>query len=294
MSIPVLILLVMTILGIVLGLLLAIADKKFAIEINPLIHIVEDILPKGQCGACGYAGCLAYAEAVVLNPEVSPSLCIPGKESVARQVAEMTGKTPEVIEPRIAQVRCAGSNEKAVRNYEYKGIKDCLAASLLLGGPKACSYGCLGLGTCAVACPFDAIVMSSAGLPVIMPEKCTGCGACEIACPKNVIKMMPLGAKVRVNCNSKDRGPIAKKACSVACIGCSLCAKNCPYEAIVIKDNLAYVDEKICMEKCSEATCLAKCPTKAIRPVVLGVVPGREVKDEPVKQEAVPAETVTE
>ena len=263
-------------LGAIFGCILAFANKKFAVDINPLIHMVEDVLPKGQCGSCGFPGCMAYAEAVVLDSEVSPSLCIPGKEEVAKQVAELTGKTMAKIEPRIAQVRCAGTYSKAIRSNEYCGVDDCVAANLIFGGDKACKYGCLGLGSCAKACPFGAITMSPEGLPIVSPEKCTGCGVCESTCPKKVISMMPLGAPVRVNCNSHDRGPQAKKACSAACIGCTLCMKNCPYEAIKMDNNLAVIDEHVCLEKCSNPVCLEKCPTGAIKPAIVGILPGTE------------------
>ncbi|BBB89760.1 MAG TPA: Fe-S cluster domain-containing protein [Methylomusa anaerophila] len=270
------ILAVMTGLGVIFGLVLAYANKKFAIEVNPLIHIVEDVLPKGQCGACGYAGCMAYAEAVVMNPDVPPNLCIPGKDTVAKLVADLTGKAAAAVEPRIAQVKCAGTRAKAVKASEYQGVQDCVAANLLFGGPKTCKYGCLGLGTCVRSCPFDAMTMSDDGIPVIDPDKCTGCGKCETVCPKSVIAMMPIGAHVRVNCMSHDKGAVAKKACSAACIGCTLCMKECPYGAVKMDNNLAVVDAKVCMEKCSDPKCLAKCPTKAIRKAVLGVVPGNE------------------
>ena len=273
----IIIVLILTFLGAVFGLILAYANKKLALEVNPLIHVVEDVLPKGQCGACGYAGCMAYAEAVVTKPEVPPNLCIPGKDAVAKLVAELTGKAAEAVEPRIAQVKCAGSNEKAVRGFDYAGVEDCVAANLLFGGAKTCKYGCLGLGTCVKGCPFDAMSMSEAGLPVIDAEKCTGCGKCETVCPKKVIAMMPLTARVRVNCNSRDKGQVARKACSAACIACTLCVRECPYQAVKVENNLAVVDTAVCVaNNCTDAKCLAKCPTKAIRPAVLGIVPGTE------------------
>jgi len=276
MSIPILILLVLTSLGLFFGFVLAYSNKKFGIEINPLIHIVEDVLPKGQCGACGYAGCMAYAEAVVINPDVAPNLCIPGKDAIAKLVAELTGKAAAPMEPQIAQVKCAGTNSRATKSYDYNGIQDCTAANLLFGGPKDCKFGCLGLGTCVKSCPFDAMAMSADGLPIINPDKCTACGKCVSVCPKQVISLMPIGARVRVNCSSKDKGPVAKKACSIACIGCSLCMRQCPHGAIKMENNLAIVDAKICEELCSDALCLTKCPTKAIRPFVTGIVPGTE------------------
>lgn len=283
METSIIILLVMTGLGLTFGFILAFSNKKFAIEVNPLIHVVEDILPKGQCGACGYAGCMAYAEAVVLNPDVPPNLCTPGKDPVAKMVAELTGKAAAPMEPQVAQVMCAGTFSKANRAFDYEGVEDCVAANLLFGGNKVCKYGCIGLGTCVRNCPFGAMSMSEDGLPIIDAEKCTACNKCVTVCPKQVISLVPLVAHVRVNCNSKDKGPVAKKACSVACIGCSLCMRQCPYGAIKMENNLAVVDPKVCEAQCSDALCLAKCPTKAIRPFVLSIVPGTE-SEQSVKQ----------
>lgn len=258
------ILVIMAAVGLIFGMILAVANKKFAIESNPLIHMVEEALPKGQCGACGYAGCIAYAEAVVTDPNVAPNLCIPGKAVVAKMVAELTGKAAAEVEPRVARVQCAGSADKAVNAFRYSGIQDCAAANYIQGGPKGCKYGCLGFGTCVKACPFDAMEMGENGLPVVNEKLCTGCGACEAACPKKVIAMLPLGAKVSVDCNSKDKGAAARKLCSSACISCGLCVKNCPHGAVKLEDNLAVVDAHICETVCSEAACTAKCPTGAI------------------------------
>ena len=265
LSIAIAVLVVMTSVGLVFGLILAFANKKFAIEVNPLIHIVEDILPKGQCGSCGYAGCMAYAEAVVTIQDVEPNLCIPGKAPVAKMVGELTGKVAAEREPKVAFVKCAGSVSKAVKAYKYQGVKDCVAASLLQGGPKGCQYGCLGFGTCVKNCPFGAMTMGENGLPIIDNEKCTGCGKCETLCPKKVIELVPIGIHVALNCNSNDKGVIARKLCSVGCIGCGICVKNCPHGAIKIENNLAVVDCEICVSKCSETTCLYKCPTGAIK-----------------------------
>ena len=268
MEIALMVVVVMAGVGIVFGFILATANKKFALKVNPMIHEVEEILPKGQCGACGFAGCAAYAEAVVTNPDVAPNLCVPGKEAVAKEVAQITGKVAEEVEPRIAFVKCSGSSDKAKALYEYKGVKDCVAASQLHGGPKSCNHGCIGFGNCVAKCPFDALSMGDDGLPVVDVEKCTGCASCEAACPKHVITMISPNAVVEVKCNSKDKGAVAKKHCTAACIGCGLCAKNCSYEAIVIENNLAVVDTRICVEKCKEATCVVKCPTKAIRTLI--------------------------
>lgn len=251
--------------GLFFGIVLAFANKKFAVEMNPLIHIVEDVLPKGQCGACGFAGCMAYAEAVVLDKDVAPNLCIPGKKAVAEQVGKLTGKVAAEVEARVALVKCSQPANAESQKYIYAGIHDCWAAALLQSGPKECEYGCIGLGTCVKQCVFGAIELGAQGLPVVNKEKCTGCGKCAAACPKHVIDMVPLDAHVAVYCSSHDKGAVVKKFCKVACIGCGLCVKNCPHKAVKLQNNLAVVDYAICIEKCSESVCLEKCPTQAIR-----------------------------
>jgi len=269
MNTAIMVVVVMTTIGLIFGLVLAFANRAFSIEVNPLIHIVEDILPKGQCGACGYAGCMAYAEAVVTDPNVAPNLCIPGKKPIADLVADLTGKKAADIEPRVAQIKCNNGISEAIKKYTYVGVEDCIAASMVQGGPKGCQYGCVGFGTCAKICPFDALSMGADGLPIVDEAKCTGCGKCSLICPKHVIGMVPIGSHVAVLCNSKDKGAKAKKVCAVACTGCGLCAKNCPYDAIKIENNLAWVDSNICLEKCSDPVCLAKCPTGAINPLTV-------------------------
>ena len=269
------VLLVMLAIGAVFGLVLAFVNRKFSVEINPLIHLVEDVLPKGQCGACGYAGCMAYAEAVVLNDDVPPNLCVPGKAPVADVVAELTGKSAPAVAPQIAHIKCAGAVGTAVAKYDYLGVNDCVAANILQGGQKNCQYGCLGFGTCVKNCPFNALSMTPAGLPYVDPNRCTGCGRCASLCPKKVIDIVLVGAKVTVNCNSKDKGAVAKKNCAAACIGCGLCVKNCAHGAVKLANSLAVVDAAICMEKCTDPTCLAKCPSKAIETVLKSVAPNK-------------------
>lgn len=259
-----LVIVVMGIVGLTFGLILAVVNKKFSVEVNPLIHIVEDALPKGQCGACGFAGCMAYAEAVVMDPSVPPTLCTPGKSAVAKVVGELTGKAAPEMEARIAHVKCAGTKDKTEIKYIYTGVQDCSAAMLLQGGPKGCQYGCMGFGSCSRGCPFDALDMGPDGLPIVNLLKCTGCGKCETICPKNVIDMVPVGHHVSVECNSNDKGAVARKLCQVACIGCGICKKSCPHEAIEMVNNLAVVNTKVCMEKCDNPVCVEKCPTKAI------------------------------
>lgn len=247
--------------GAVAAYMLVVVAARFAVKVDPRIEKVRDVLPGANCGACGYAGCQGYAEAVVTKADVSPNLCAPGKNAVAEAVAMITGKEVKETEPRIARVMCQGGDSKASRRFKYEGILDCKAAVIASGGDKSCVYGCLGYGTCVRACPFDAMKMGEDNLPVVDPEKCTACGNCARACPKNVIEILPLSKEVLVRCHSKDKGAATKKNCLVGCIGCGMCVKVCPYNAAEMTDNLARIN----LDKCKVCgLCARKCPTNAI------------------------------
>ena len=247
--------------GTVFGLGLAFAAKKFAVKEDPRVDQVSDVLAHAHCGACGYAGCRQYAEAVVLNPDVPPNLCTPGGAATAEAVAKITGKAMEQLEPKIARVLCQGGCSKSAKRFKYEGVKDCRAAILASGGDKACIYGCLGYGSCARACPFDAITMSEDCLPVVDPAKCTACGVCAQTCPVKVIQILPSAKEVLVRCRSKDKGPDTKKNCQVGCIGCGLCVKVCPFNAPKVENYLSTID----LQKCRVCgLCVRKCPTGAI------------------------------
>lgn len=248
-------------LGTVFGIGLAFAAKKFAVKIDPRVEQVKDVLAHAHCGACGYAGCEQYAEAVVNNPDVSPNLCTPAGAKGAAAVALITGKKAEVKEPQFARVMCQGGASRSTRRFKYEGVEDCRAAVLAGGGDKSCVYGCLGYGTCERVCPFGAITMSADRLPIIDMAKCTGCRKCEAACPKRVIEVLPGSKAVLVSCHSKDKGVDVRKSCQVGCIACGKCVKVCPFDAPKIENNLSRID----LSKCKVCgLCVDVCPTKAI------------------------------
>ncbi len=247
--------------GALFGLGLAFAAKKFSVKVNPKVEQVKDVLAHAHCGACGYAGCEQYAEAVVNNPDVPPNLCIPGGKRTCEAIAFITGKKAEAREPYFARVMCQGNWNRSVRKFKYEGVLDCRAVILAGGGDKACRYGCLGYGTCAKVCPFDAITMTDERLPSVDMNKCTGCGKCESACPTKVIEVLPASKQVLVTCHSKDKGADTKKNCQVGCIACGICVKVCPFDAPTIANNLSLID----INKCRVCgLCVQKCPTKAI------------------------------
>jgi len=254
-------LIVLAALGIVFGVALAIVAARFVVKADPKVEKVRDVLPGANCGACGFAGCMGYAEAVAGNPDVAVSLCAPGKAAVAEKIAEITGKKAEKMEPKIARVFCQGGTSLSQRKFIYTGVQDCTAAVLAAGGGKSCEYGCLGYGTCMRACPFDAITMSADDLPIINKEKCTACGKCVAACPKQVIELALMSKAVVISCHSRDKGLEVKKKCQVGCIACGICVRTCPVEAIKVDNNLARIDHSKCIV-CG--LCVKKCPTSAI------------------------------
>jgi Na+-translocating ferredoxin:NAD+ oxidoreductase RNF subunit RnfB len=247
--------------GAVFGIGLAFAAKKFDVKTDPRVEQVLDVVVHAHCGACGYPGCRQYAEAVVMDPDVAPNLCSPGRAPTAEAIARITGKTLADAEPKIARVFCQGGFSKSDRKFKYEGVQDCRAAVIASGGDKTCIYGCLGYGTCSRVCPFGAITMSEERLPIIDPIKCTACGICAQACPKNVIEILPMAKEVIVRCHSKDKGAVTRKYCQTGCIACGLCVKVCPYNAPTVENNVSRID----LNKCKVCSlCVAKCPTHAI------------------------------
>ena len=222
---------IITVLGVLLALVLYLVAKKFKVEEDPRIDEVEKVMPGANCGGCGFAGCRAFAEAAVKSPDLEGIFCPVGGNDVMAQVASILGFEVKAKAPEVAVVRCNGTCEARPRVNEYDGFATCAVKAALYAGDTACAFGCLGCGDCVAACQFGALSMDPAtGLPVVDEEKCTACGACVKACPKQIIELRqkgPRGMREFVSCVNKDKGPVAKKACANACIGCGLCAKTC-------------------------------------------------------------------
>ncbi len=246
--------------GLIVGLFLGIAAISFKVDVDEREEAILEVLPGNNCGGCGYAGCSGLAAAIVKG-EAPVNACPVGGEAVGNKVAEIMGVEAQAGNRQVAFVHCKGDCNKAKTDYDYYGVEDCsMIAFVPGGGPKTCNYGCLGYGSCVKACPFDAIHIVD-GIAVVDKEACKACGKCVAACPKNLISLVPYDAKHIVACSSKDKGPVAMKACDVACIGCGLCKKNCPNDAITIVDFHAVIDQEKCT-KCGK--CAEVCPKKCI------------------------------
>jgi Na+-translocating ferredoxin:NAD+ oxidoreductase subunit B len=275
-----------TVLGLVFGFTLAAAALRFAVQTNPLVDRVRDALPSANCGACGFAGCLAYAEAVVEKTEVSPNLCAPGRGPVAQQVAELTGKAMGAVVDRVVVMTCHGTSAYARDEAEYAGIRTCGAAAFVFGGPKACKNGCLGLGDCVRACPFGALSLNDGGIAVVDQDKCTGCAICVPVCPKELFTLYPRHHRVVLSCVARDKQAVVRATCMVGCTLCRKCVAKCPAGAIEWDGRTILIDHEKCLAfgpSCNEA-CVDICPSTILhrigqrpRPEVVEAIPTAEV-----------------
>ena len=254
--------------ALIAAVVLYVCSKKFAVYEDPRIGQVQELLPGANCGGCGFAGCADMAGALVKACDAGSLdglLCPVGGQEVMGQVADLLGMAVANTDPKVAVVRCYGTCENRPRIAEYDGLMTCAAVNATGQGETGCGFGCLGCGDCTRACTFDAIHMNpETGLPEVDEDKCTACGACVKACPRHIIELRkkgPKGRRVYVRCVNKDKGAVARKNCSVACIGCGKCFKVCKFEAITIENNLSYIDPNKC-RLCTK--CVDECPTGAI------------------------------
>jgi electron transport complex protein RnfB len=249
-------------LSLVFAIILAFAFKKLAVAMSEDEKKIRELLPGANCGACGYPGCDAYAAALIAEKgEIPANLCTVGGPNTAKQIAEIMGMEVQETEPQVCVLRCRGGCEEAVEKFDYIGPGDCRSNYILLGGNKACEYGCLGGGHCVGVCPFNAIKIGPDRLPIIDREKCTACGLCVKECPRHVLELIPRSQLVFLACKTLEKGKAVKNVCKVGCIGCTLCVKACPYEgAIAMDGNLPKMDYTKCV---SCGICYAKCPTKS-------------------------------
>ncbi|MBR1929537.1 MAG: Fe-S cluster domain-containing protein [Paludibacteraceae bacterium] len=269
--------------GLLAALVLYLFARKFRVEEDPRIDVVQELLPGANCGGCGFAGCRALAEACCKSESLDGLLCPVGGSEVMDKIGEVLGMSVEKSDPLVAVVRCNGSCDVREKRSEYDGVKSCKILNSLYVGETGCGFGCLGCGDCVSSCQFDAIHINSlTGLAEVDEEKCVACGSCVKSCPRHIIELRKKGPKSRrvwVDCVNRDKGAVARKNCKNACIGCGKCQKECPFEAITVENNVAYIDWRKC-RLCRK--CVAVCPTGAIHELNFPV--RAQVKEE-VKEE---------
>ena len=257
-------------LSLLFGLILAAASKVFYVETDPRLEELNNCLPCANCGGCGYTGCSGYAEAV-LNGEAPIGKCPSGGNESAQAMAAVMGVKAEEVTRKVALVRCSGEKSYdqegnlisgAKVKGTYEGIHDCLAASKVGGhGPLSCKFGCLGYGSCVAQCKYGAISVQN-GVAVVDEDLCVGCMACAAACPRGLIIPVEPGRNVIIACNSMAKGAVTTRNCTVGCVGCGLCKKICPNDAITVTKNLAVIDYSKC-DNCG--LCATVCPKKLIK-----------------------------
>ncbi|MBQ8475376.1 MAG: RnfABCDGE type electron transport complex subunit B [Clostridia bacterium] len=250
-----------TVIGLLCAVMLVVAAKFMSVPENETKKALRECLPGANCGACGYTGCDGYAEALCNGEKTN--LCIPGGDATSKAISDTLGvEFVDTIE-QAAVVRCCGDCNVATIKAEYDGIKTCAGAMMIYGGEKLCTYGCLGFGDCANACPNDAICIEN-GIAHVDPRRCTGCGLCAKTCPNSVIEMRVLVKNTAISCSNKEKGAVARNKCKNACIACKKCEKTCPEGAITVADNLASID----YSKCTNCgACVEACPVGCIKKV---------------------------
>ncbi|NCA69722.1 MAG: 4Fe-4S dicluster domain-containing protein [Sphingobacteriia bacterium] len=273
-------------LGLLLALILILANRRLYVYEDPRIDQVEDLLPRANCGACGTAGCRPFAELLVKG-EIEPGKCTVNSKSTNQIIADFLGVDLGGGEKRVARLACAGGAHVAYIRASYGGVQSCRGAALVGGGGKGCAWGCLGMGDCADVCTFDAIRLDRHGLPVVDEDKCTACGDCVDVCPKDLFSLHPVSHRLWVACKNLDPGDEGEHECAVVCTACGRCAQDSPEGLIEIHDNLAVIDYS--KNALASKIAIERCPTGAIVWLESGgqVIKGRDAR-KVVRKEALP------
>lgn len=251
-------------LGFTFGIGLAFIAKLFKVEVDPKIEQIIEILPGVNCGACGYPGCVGYAEALIKD-NVEINLCTPGALEIMEKIGNVLGKTGETKLKFVAKVFCIGDDSVAVKSYNFNGEDDCSTLYNFFKGDKVCNYGCVGRGNCIKVCPVNAIMRDEYNRVWIDANLCIGCERCVSVCPPKVIKMVPITGGYFVACSNLEPGKIVRKICKKGCIACKLCEKAASTDKIKVENNLAVVNYDYDTDLYQAAL---KCPADVIVPIV--------------------------
>ena len=159
-------------LGIVLGILLAVASRIFAVRTDERVEKIAEALPGANCGGCGYSGCAALAEAIVKG-DAPANACRAGGAACAEKIGAIMGVAVTAQTPVRARVLCSGECGKAKEKSRYEGVQDCIAADRMYGSDKLCAFGCMGLGSCVSVCKYGALRVSD-GIARVDATRCVG------------------------------------------------------------------------------------------------------------------------
>lgn len=275
----------MAVLGVGLAGMLAFANRKLYVFEDPRIGEVEELLPKSNCGACGQAGCRAFAEKAVTG-EVVLAQCTVSSPEQRDTIADLLGVSAGDIEKKVARLACAGGRHVAFLRARYAGHDSCRAAAVVSGGGKECAWGCLGLADCMNVCDFSAIHMDLHGLPVVDADKCSACNDCVEVCPKGLFSLEPVSRQLWIACKNQADGDTAEAACEVACTACGKCVVDAPLGLMKLNGNLAAVNYEL--NVWANRKPIERCPTGAIiwyenpNHAVKGAVAKKILRNEPL------------
>ena len=245
--------------GILFGVLLVIVSKVFAVKVDERAAEITEKLPGANCGACGYAGCADYADAIV-NKGAPMNACVPGGAGAASAIGEIMGVSVTAAERVVPVLHCNGTCDATARKFRFDGVQTCTAAKRFYGGTGVCTYGCLGMGDCVSVCENDVISIQN-GIATFCTEKCVGCNKCAKVCPNGLIELRPEKKKVDVRCSSRNMGKVAMQSCKNSCIGCKKCEKVCKFDAIIVENAYPVID----YDKCKSCgLCAKECPRGCI------------------------------
>ena len=254
-------LLLMSGLGVLLSLGLALADRRLYVEFDPRIDTLAGMLPGTNCGVCGRPGCRAFAETILAGLS-APSACTVSGPADLKALSKVLGGEVGTTSRRVARLACAGGSNVARNRAVYRNVTSCRGAALIAGGGKGCVWGCLGLGDCEAICGLGAIRMNEHNLPVVDEARCTACNDCVEACPKDLFSIHPTSHHLWVACKSLDEGDAALAECAVACTGCAYCAKDAERGGIAMAGALPVVDYS--RNAVFSQEIIQRCPTGAI------------------------------
>ena len=129
-----------------------------------MVARIDGLLPQTQCGQCGYAGCLPYAQAIA-DGDADIDQCPPGGVAGVAALAALLGRQPKPVNPA-------------------NGVEKPPLVAVIV------ETDCIGCTKCIQACPVDAIVGAAKLMHTVVAELCTGCELCLPPCPVDCIDLV--------------------------------------------------------------------------------------------------------
>ena len=258
-------LLVMGIIGGIFGLGLAVLDKTLKVHDDPLVEEVTEMLPGINCGACGKAGCVAYAKHVVNTKDMGGG-CLPAGDETNEAIAKKLGLEHIGVPGLKLIIKCSAGCQNQVKSFEYRGPKSCAIANVSAGNID-CKFGCMALGDCVTACPVDALTIVDCRVE-IDNQKCIDCGSCVKACPRGLFQFADIGKTKEyyvVNCNNPEDAMTTKKACRTGCIGCGICIRLVEESPFYLEDKISRLNYAKAKGRDDLDVAVEKCPVKIIK-----------------------------